>query len=100
MQTEMNNADTFEPLLNAAFCIHFGDQHVVEASLIEVKRLSRATNRDDIPIRTDPYSLIFKLGEPEESFNQGFVQIENSELGTVEMFLVRVGFGEYQAIFN
>lgn len=92
-------ADMFEPLLDSQFSVQIDPQAVAQARLISVTRLPPATTREDLPIRKDPFSLVFKVTNQVE-FDQRIYSVQHESNGTVEMFLVPVGFAEYQAIFN
>ena len=87
----------FEKLIGEEFSLLSEDQPV-RLKLTHVSRLQPATNRADLGIRQDPFSLLFKeltdFQPPQKTYTV------ESESGTVDLFLVRVGFGEYEAIFN
>ena len=92
-------AEMFEPLLDSEFDVHIDPQTVAVARLISVTRLPPATTRQDLPIRRVPFSLVFELISQIE-FDQRMYTVQHESNGSFEMFLVPVGFGEYQAIFN
>jgi len=89
----------FEPLLDSDFVLHLDSEHTVNAKLIEVTPLPPATTREDLPIRKDPFSLVFKVVADVE-FDQGTYRLEHESNGIMEMFFVPIGFGEYESIFN
>ena len=88
---------TFEKLLEQEFSIDLSGQQV-RLKLVEVSELQPATTRTDLGIRQDPFSLIFKELN-ESNLQQGMYTVV-STTGSIDLFLVPVGFGEYQAIFN
>ena len=87
----------FEGLIGREFSAQTGDQ-TIRFELIEVSKLSPSTNREGLGIRQDPFSLLFKEitdFQPE----QGSFEL-NIGVGTAAVFLVPVGHGEFEAIFN
>ena len=92
-------AEMFDPLIDGAFAFHVRSEKIANAKLIEIKRLPPSTERKDLPVRQDPFSLIFKV-VGDVQLEQGTYEVVHETDGTTEMFLVPVGFDEYQAIFN
>ena len=87
----------FEALIGEEFSIQ-SDDRLMRFELVEVAKLQPATTRTDIAVRQDPFALLFKEltdFQPDQK-----THIAKTATGTVEMFLVPVGFGEYEAIFN
>ena len=87
----------FEKLLGEEFSVQTADQSI-RFKLIEVSKLPPATTRTDLGIRQDPFSLLFKEVTDFQP-DQGTFTV-NVDAGTVDLFLVPVGFGEYEAVFN
>ena len=89
----------FDPLVGATFHIVTGDHQTVSVELIESTALTPQTTRDDLPIRADPFSLVFK-GDRDMTMAQQIYEVRHPDLGSFELFLVPIGFGEYEAVFN
>ena len=89
--------ETFEGLQGEEFSAQHGDQ-IIRFKLIEVSRLPPATTRTDLGIRQDPFALLFNEVTDFQP-DQGTYTVKN-EVGTAELFLVPVGFGDYEAVFN
>ena len=87
----------FEALIDEEFSIQ-SDERLMRFKLVEVARLPPATTRTDIAVRQDPFALLFK--EMTDFQPDQKTYIARTATGTVELFLVPVGFGEYEAIFN
>ena len=81
------------------FRVRIDEEKILEVRLIEATPLPVATNRDDLPIRKDPFSLVLK-GSAEHPLQQRMYTVEHEALGSVGMFVVPIGFGEYEVIFN
>lgn len=90
---------TFDALLDRSFRVRLGHQLVTELRLIEATELTPATCRDDLAIRQDPFSLVFR-GPKETPLGQRTYVIEHDVTGPLEVFLVPIGFAEYEAVFN
>ena len=89
----------FDPLVGATFHILTGDHQSVPVELVESTALTPPATRDDLPIRTDPFSLVFK-GDRDLTLAQQIYEIRHAQLGSLELFLVPIGVGEYEAVFN
>ncbi|MGI9518343.1 MAG: DUF6916 family protein [Pirellulaceae bacterium] len=94
---DLFNSSLFRPRSGDTFFMR-NDAQTVKMQLTEVEDLPPATRRPDLSIRQEPFSLIFKSDDA--SLEQGTWQVTHAEIETVEMFLVPVGFGEYQVIYN
>jgi hypothetical protein len=86
----------FSKHTNSKFKIHFYENLVIEAELIEVLDLKKAENLMS-------FSLVFLL--PANSpIEQRTFRVEHSEMGWIDLFLVPIGQNEkgirYEAIFN
>ena len=93
------SAALFEPLLGNEFDVHVETDQVSKARLVEVTPLPATAARDDVPLRKDPFSLIFKV-TGDAQLEQRMYTVEHETSGALDMFLVPVGFGEYQVIYN
>jgi len=89
----------FDPLVGTEFRIATGGLQAVPVELVGSTALTPAATRDDLPIRTDPFSLVFK-GSHDLDLEQRIYELEHEDLGSLELFLVPVGFGEYEAVIN
>jgi hypothetical protein len=92
-----SNFINFESMLGEEFTAHSGDL-LVRFKLIEASKLPRPEDQARIAVQEDPFSLLFKEItniRPE----QGIFTVDHDK-GTVDLFLVAVGTGEYEAIFN
>lgn len=89
---------TFEPLVNFPFSVEL-DGRRIGLTLVEAQALPPATRRTDLGIRNDPFSLVFRA-ENSVNLPQNSYEVNNDTLGSTRMFLVPIGFGECQAVFN
>ncbi len=89
----------FAPHIGRSFRVRIDGRRAIELTLVEASELSRATTRDDLPIRNDPFSLVFR-GDADDPLEQRMYVVEHEATGPVEMFLVPIGFGDYEAVFN
>ena len=87
----------FEALLGEEFSVQPGDE-LIRFKLMEVSNLPPATTRTDLGIRQDPFSLLVKEVTNFQP-DQGTYTVR-TDVGTVDLFLVPIGFREYEAIFN
>ena len=90
--------ETFSKCLGDDFEIQL-DNQTINMRLVEATELPPATSRTDLGIRQDPFSLIFKVDDGMQ-LQQRIYELKHKTIGTTIMFIVPVGFGEYQAIFN
>jgi hypothetical protein len=89
--------DTYVPLLNAEFTIHFGEDGTLQARLVEVSPLAARGG-------SSSFSLLF-LTEPLDGAAQGLYEVEHPDIGRIGIFLVPVGRTpegavQLQAVFN
>ena len=99
MEEATPTAAMFHQLLGYDLSLRVDSSQTVPATLIEVNELPPATLRDDLFVRKDPFSMVFKIMEPLPN-SQGMYALEHSEIGIVEMFFVQIGATEYEVIFN
>jgi hypothetical protein len=92
--------EDFRPLLRARFILeggarseHNGGEVTFEVELVEATVIPREPNG-----RT-PFSLEFQ-GDPEHTLPQGIYKVEHERLGTLEIFLVPIAAGRYEAVFT
>jgi hypothetical protein len=81
--------DDFSTYVGDTFRV-VGD-HAVDWRLVSVSELRRAGDFES-------YSIEFETSEHDAG--QGIVALEHDELGAVELFVVAVGPGRYEAVFN
>jgi hypothetical protein len=90
----------FAPLLHERFVLsggargdHNGGDVSFEVQLIEVTEIPRE------PGGRAPFSLVFQ-GDPEPTLPQRIYRVEHPQLGALEIFLVPIGPGRYEAVFT
>ncbi|MBV9773229.1 MAG: hypothetical protein JO040_04730 [Gemmatimonadetes bacterium] len=88
--------ETFSERLNETFVIRLDDGSPLETRLAQVNLGSEesARGRDRMP-----FALLF-LGPPRPILPQRIYRMENEAMGAFELFLVPVGPGQYEAVFN
>jgi hypothetical protein len=93
-------AEDFRPLLQERFVLKGGargDQNggdvSFEVELVEVTVIPREPNG------RAPFSLEFQ-GDPELTLPQGIYRVEHERLGALEIFLVPIAHGRYEAVFT
>ena len=90
---EALTAADFEPLLHDRFRIASPDAPPFEAELVEVTVIPRE------PGGREPFSLEFQ-GDPEFTLRQGIYGVDHERLGALEIFLVPIAPGRYEAVFT
>lgn len=90
---EAYTADAFARQLHDRFSFLDGNARV-DFELVEVARLGEATSE-----RRAPFSLRFR-GPDSPTLPQRIYRLEHAELGALELFLVPIGPGCYEAIFT
>ena len=81
-------AADFRPLLHQRFRLAELDAELVEVTEIEREPGGRA-----------PFSLVFE-GGPAPPLPQGIHAVRHDELGAIEIFLVPIAPGRYEAVFT
>jgi hypothetical protein len=89
---ETLTADTFLSRLNDRFGLDDGDG--LELELVEATELGAAR-----PGRRAPFSIVFRALDG-RTLPQRIYRLEHAELGALELFLVPIGPGEYEAVFT
>jgi hypothetical protein len=85
-------AATFAEHLHESFAVDAGEGQPLSFELVEVASSEgAATGR--------PFSAVF-LGPAEPVLRQRIHRLEHAELGSLELFLVPIGPGRYEAIFT
>jgi hypothetical protein len=90
---------TFDPCLGTRFLVHVDEGRTVQLELTQVKELPPAERAKEFNLREEPFALLFKSPD-NESLEQRLYKFEHEQLGTLDIFIVPVGFGEYEAVFN
>ena len=88
----------FRLIKGRAFCAEVGDGQRVEQRLTEVGPLSPAGSSPRA-LRCGSFSLVF-TSAPEARFSQRIYALEQAQLGQLQIFLVPIGIGRYEAAFN
>ena len=93
-------AEDFQPLLHERFVLsggarsgHNGGEVSLELELVEVTVLPRDPNG------RAPFSLEFQ-GDPAFTLPQAIYRVEHERLGALEIFLVPIAHGRYEAVFT
>jgi hypothetical protein len=93
-------AGDFRPLLHERFTLsggalseHDGGAVSLEVELVEVTEIPREPNG------RAPFSLEFQ-GDREITLPQGIYRVEHERLGALEIFLVPIAPGRYEAVFT
>lgn len=96
--------ESFAPLKDGRFRLTHGSGEGFEVELIEVSPLGKEPAAGSGPgTSRRPFSLVFR-GPKEPLLPQGIYPVACGELGTLELFLVPIGYDEkglrYQAVFT
>jgi hypothetical protein len=93
-------AEDFRPLLHERFVLSGGaggDKNggtvSFEMELVEVNLIPRE------PGGRAPFSLVFQ-GDPEPTLPQRIYRVEHPQLGALDIFLVPIAPGRYEAVFT
>jgi hypothetical protein len=86
-------AADFEPRLHDRFRLILDGAEPFDLELAEVREIPRE------PGGRAPFSLVFQ-GDPEPTLPQRIYRVEHSQLGTLEIFLVPIAAGRYEAVFT
>ena len=81
----------FEPQIGTPFAL--GDGHL---TLAEVTKHGGAGGGP----RPEPFSLVFEAAEGSVGLEQRIHALRHPVLGELELFLVPIGPGRYEAVFN
>lgn len=85
--------DDFVPLVHQRFRVDPGGQTPFEVELVEVSEIARE------PGGRAPFSLVF-AGGPSAPLSQRIYRLEHDHLGALEIFLVPIAAGRYEAVFT
>lgn len=81
--------DDFAKCISDTFRV-VGDR-AIDWRLVSVSELRRSGDFEG-------YSIEFETSEPDAA--QGIVTLEHAELGAIDLFVVAIGPGRYEAVFN
>ena len=91
--------EAFEPFLETSFRVLGGDGLAFEAELIEVSPMGETVG----PTGRQAFSVVLR-GPTTETPEQGMYQLEHSEIGNIDLFLVPIGPDhkgmKYEAVFT
>jgi hypothetical protein len=90
---------TFDPCVGTRFRVHVDENVTVALELTHVKELPPIGRAKELKLREEPFCLLFKSSD-DVNLEQRLYKFEHEQLGTLDIFIVPVGFGEYEAVFN
>jgi hypothetical protein len=92
--------ESFTPHVGGSFRLSAGDVPALTLTLDEARSLaSPGTAAEGKRRRREPFRLLFR-GPSLPILPQRIYALEHAELGRLEIFIVPVGPGEYEAIFT
>jgi hypothetical protein len=83
----------FASLIHQGFSVDPGDSPAFEVELVEVTEIARE------PGGRAPFSLVF-AGGPTPPLPQRIYPVHHEQLGALEIFLVPIAAGRYEAVFT
>ena len=96
--TDVNNVSVFSPYVGNRFEIEIGEDQFVNAELVEADTIDAAPG-NSAEARREPFSLLFAV-EGNIELPQQIYQVRHKSLGNIPLFLVPVGPGRMESIFN
>ncbi len=94
LDLEIVDRATFAPCLGQTFAVVFADGSL-PLTLAEVRPLGAARPGT----AREPFALTFH-GAPTLRLPQQIHRLENAALGAMEIFLVQIAAGQFEAVFN
>jgi len=95
---DIDNVSVFSSYVGNCFEIEIGDDQFVNAELVEADAIGPTqANSTDVP--RVPFSLLFAV-EGNLELPQQMYQVRHESLGNFPLFLVPVGPGRMESIFN
>ena len=91
------SAETFAPHVGTTFRVLVEDANA-GVSAIELAEVRLGTPQPGAP-REQPFSLHF-TGPADRLLEQGTYVLDHDQLGRLDIFLVAIGPGRYEAVFN
>jgi hypothetical protein len=95
---EFENVSTFTEHVGSVFRIEMGPAQFAEAELIEAEALA-ANGRPSDSNQREPFSLLFDV-QGDIDLPQQIYNISHDQLGDLPLFLVPVGSGRMESVFN
>ena len=96
--SDIKNVSVFEEHIGSEFLIEFDSAKTVAAQLIEAKALNGGGTLADAAAR-EPFSLLFSV-EGGIDLPQRIYRVSHSVLGDIELFMVPLGNGQLESVFN
>lgn len=90
---------TFDRLVGSGFRVLVDEDRAVSVKLVECRALPHVSRREVLAIRAEPFSLLFE-GPGDLVLEQQIYRLEHPDLGELDLFLVTVGPGKIEAVFN
>ena len=97
LMTESLNRTDFSQVVGTTFRVRFDAGEDVQLELAQCDPLAAPAR--ETASREAPFALLLR-GSPQVQLPQQIHIFEHERLGTFEMFIVPVGPGEYEAVFN
>jgi len=95
---DIDNVTVFSPYVGKRFDIEIDGDQVVFAELVEASAIDAGPRNSSLAPR-EPFSLLFAV-EGNIELPQRTYQVHHESLGNVPLFLVPVGPGRMESIFN
>lgn len=99
MDIALLTLNDFTPFLNQVFKIHISDEIILDTELIQSTQLNNYSS-----LERNPFSLVFRVAQKNEYYEQGIFTLEHPEKGTFDLFLTPLGFDtigmKYEAVFS
>ncbi len=95
---DIKDVSIFAEYLGSLFRIEAGPDQFVDAKLIEVEPLDTGSRAAQLPPR-EPFSLLFAM-QANIELPQHTYRVSHDRLGELPLFLVPVGSGQMESIFN
>ena len=92
------NVSQFAEYVGGPFQIEVGPDQLAEATLVQAESLGAVRSKDETVSR-EPFSLLFDLEDGIDLPQQSY-RITHEKIGEVSMFLVPIGHGRMETIFN
>ena len=94
----IRNVSLYAEYVGGPFQIEVAPDQLAEATLVQAETLGAARNKDETDSK-EPFSLLFELQDDIDLPQQSY-RITHEQIGEVSMFLVPVGQGRMESIFN
>lgn len=94
----INDVSVFAPQVGSQFRIELDAEQSVSAELVEAKAFDGQQDQTGEPSRV-PFSLLFSVGDGVD-LPQQIYRLSHEVLGDIELFLVPLGNGQSESVFN